>query len=110
MRNFFRRAVAALAGLLFWAAASSVGHAGLFIGWGEYDRQLQPGAVTPYDGAPFSERYGYYAGPMLYLGTGYDHFVYMDYLDRLERAEKFGYRIPDPPAFLVAPRCRPCGR
>ena len=112
MRTTRRRAAAALAALVLGAGLAPASHADVFIGWREYDRQLQPGAVTPYDGAPFSERYGYYAGPAFYLGTAgsYEHFVYMDYLDRLDRAEKFGYRIPAPPAFLVGPGCRPCGR
>lgn len=107
-----RRALAALAALLFCAGASSVSRAGFFIGWGEYDRQLQPGAVIPYDGAPFSERYGFYAGPSFYYGSGnyYNNFLYMDYLDRLDRAEKFGYRRPLPPAFLPGRNGRPCGR
>ena len=112
MRITYRRAAAALAVLLFWAGASSVSRAGFFFGRGEYDRQLQPGAVVPYDAAPFSERYGYNADGAFYLGTGnyYDHFVYMDYLDRLDRAERFGYRIPAPPPGLVGPGCRPRGR
>ena len=41
---------------------------------------------------------------------GYSRYRAMHYLDRLDRAEKFGYRIPDPPAFLYAQPCRPCGR
>ena len=102
-------AAACVAAFLFWAG-TPVAHAGVFIGWGEYDRALQPGASVPYDGAPFSHRYGFYAGPSFYYGTGYDHIAYMDYLDRLDRAEKFGYRIPAPPAFLTAPACRPCGK
>lgn len=112
MRTTYRRAAAALAALLFWAGASSVSRAQFFIGWGEYDRQLQPGAVIPYDAAPYSERYNYRAGPFFYLGAGnyYDHFAYMDYLDRLDRAERLGYRIPAPPPGLVGPRCGPCGR
>jgi len=112
MRTTYRRAAAALAALLCLAGTASVSRAQFFIGWGEYDRQLQPGAVIPYDAAPFSERYNYYAGPAFYLGGGnyYDNFVYMDYLDRLDRAQRFGYRRPAPPPFLAGQHCQPCGR
>jgi hypothetical protein len=110
MRIIRKCAVAALAALAMWTAASAVGRADIFIGWGEYDRALQPGAAIPYDGAPFSHRYGFYSGPSFYYGNSYDHFAYLDYLDRLDRAEKFGYRIPNPPAFLVQPPCRPCAK
>jgi hypothetical protein len=109
MRIISKLAAAALA-FVVCAATASVARAGFFIGWGGYDQQLQPGAVIPGDGEPFSHRYNFYAGPSFYFGGDYNHFVYMDYLDRLDRAEKFGYRIPDPPAFLYQPRCRPCGR
>jgi hypothetical protein len=81
---------------------------GLGIRWSEYDRQLAPGASVPYDGAPYSERYGFYAGPAFYFGIGVgwgypntrcvaSEFDYIEYIDRVERAEKFGYRIPPPP-------------
>ena len=107
MRTTRSFAAAALAAFALWATTA---RAGVFIGWWGYDQQLQPGAVVPGDGEPFSHRYGFYAGPSFYVGGDYNHFVYMDYLDRLDRAQKFGYRIPDPPAFLVQPQCRPCGR
>jgi hypothetical protein len=110
MRLIGRHAAAALAAFVLCAAATAPARAGVFVGWGEYDRQLAPGAVVPGDGEPFSHRYNYYVGPSFYLGMDYNHFLYMDYLDRLDRAEKFGYRIPDPPAFLYQGRCRPCGR
>ena len=112
MRTTYRRTAAALAALLFWAGASSVSRAGFFIGWGEYDRQLQPGAVIPYDAAPFSERYNYHAGPAFYLDTGnyYDHLVYMDYLDRLDRARRVGLSPAGPAALprrAALPALRP---
>jgi hypothetical protein len=110
MRTHRQFLTAALAALVLWAGATTAAHAGVFIGWSGYDQQLQPGAVIPGDGEPFSHRYNFYAGPSFYVGGDYNHFVYMDYLDRLDRAQKFGYRIPAPPVFLVAPPCRPCGR
>ena len=110
MRSIGKSAAAAVAAFMLWVGATSAARAGIFIGWSGYDRQLEPGAMTAYDGEPFSHRYNYYVGPSFYVGMDYNHFLYMDYLDRLDRAEKFGYRIPEPPAFLYQPPCRPCGR
>jgi hypothetical protein len=110
MRTFRNRAAATLAAIVVWAGATRVCHAQFFIGAGDYDRQLQPGAVVLHDGEPFSHRYGFYAGPSSYYGGDANHLLYMDYLDRLDRAERFGYRMPTPPAFLYAPRCRCYGR
>jgi hypothetical protein len=110
MRTFRNRAAATLAAIVVWAGATTVSHAQFFIGSDSSDRQLLPGAVTPHDGQPFSHRYGFFPGSSPYFGVGYNQFEYLDYLDRLDRAEKFGYRLPTPPAFLTAPRCRPCGR
>ena len=110
MRTIANCAAVVVWAVAAWAGTAAVGRAGVFIGWSGYDDQLQPGAVIPGNGEPFSHRYNYYVGPSFYIGGDYNHFVYMDYLDRLDRAEKFGYRIPDPPAFLYQPRCRPCGR
>jgi hypothetical protein len=107
MRTFVKITITTLA---IWVLSGAAAQAGVFIGWGEYDRALQPGASVPHDGEPFSHRYGYYAGPSFYVGMDYNHFEYMDYLDRLDRAEKFGYRIPAPPAFLIESHCRPCGK
>jgi hypothetical protein len=110
MRTIVKLAAAVLSAAVVWAGGAAVGRAGVFIGWSGYDQQLAPGATTFRDGQPFSHWYNYDPGPSFYLGMDYNHFLYMDYLDRLDRAEKFGYRIPDPPAFLYQPRCRPCGR
>jgi len=109
MRTFRNRAAATLTAMVVWAGATTVCHAQFFIGSDSSDRQLLPGAVTPHDGAPFSHRYGFFAPTGSYFGTSYNQLEYMDYLDRLDRAERFGYRLPTPPAFLTAPRCRPCG-
>ena len=75
---------------------------------GEIQRGLSYGAYSPYDGAPFSHRYGYGAGsPMLYFNGSSSNLRTMDYLDKADRAEKFGYRMPaDPfttPAVTPAP-------
>jgi hypothetical protein len=73
------------------------------IGGGEFERAMRPGAYVPYDGAPFSHRYGFEYGPVLYLNQDPGRLYYLEYLDRLDRAERFGYRIPDPPTWR--PRC-----
>ena len=65
----------------------------------ELDRALAPGAIISYQQNPFTERYSYYAGPTLSITFGRcaSKFDYVEYIDRVERAEKFGYRIPAPP-------------
>jgi hypothetical protein len=75
---------------------------------GEIERGLRGGATTPYDGAPFSHRYSYGIGAgNLYFNGNSANLRYMDYLDKADRAEKFGYRMPaDPfttPAATPAP-------
>jgi hypothetical protein len=66
---------------------------------GEFERAMRPGAYVPYDGMPFSHRYGYEIGPVFYLNGNASRYTYLEYLDRLDRAERFGYRIPDPPVY-----------
>jgi hypothetical protein len=110
MHTFRNRAAATLIAIVACACATTASHAQFFIGSDSSDRQLLPGATVAHDGLPFSHRYGFFAGSSPYFGVGYSQFEYLDYLDRLDRAERFGYRIPTPPAFLTAPRCRPCER
>jgi len=63
------------------------------------DRQLAPGAVVSSRQDPFSIQYNYYYGPQLSVifGRCASKDAYIEYIDRVERAEKFGYRIPPPP-------------
>jgi hypothetical protein len=110
MRTFRNPAAVTLAAILTCACATTASHAQFFIGSDNSDRQLLPGATAAHDAQPFSHRYGFFAGSSPYFGVGYNQFEYLDYLDRLDRAERFGYRLPTPPAFLTAPRCRPCER
>ena len=72
-------------------------------GSGEIDRGLSKGAYVPYDGAPFSHRYFYGSGANLYLNGSAERLWYLHYVDRAERAEKFGYEPPPPPHELVPP-------
>jgi hypothetical protein len=70
---------------------------------GEYERALRPGVYIPYDGAPFSHRYNYEVGPLLYFGVDSRQLIYLEYLDRVDRAQRFGYPIPPNP-FDPVPR------
>ncbi len=85
--------VAALGCLL---ALPTVGQAQSWWG-GDLERGFRPGAAALHDGAPFSHRYHYYAGPVFYPGMDAQRLWNLYYLDRLDRAERFGYRPPPPP-------------
>jgi len=63
-----------------------------------------PGVYHPHDNAPYSHRYNY-GVPIAYPGCGEREMLYMEYLDRIDRAEKFGYQLPPPPNL-----CEPCGQ
>jgi hypothetical protein len=72
---------------------------------GEIERGLRPGAFPPYDGAPFSHRYFYSTGGNLYFNGNPRQLWMMDYFDKLDRAEKFGYAPPpEPPEMYGLPR------
>jgi hypothetical protein len=101
MSSLLRSALPVLAACCLLALPRA-GHAQAF-GGGEYERALRPGAYVPYDGASFSHRYNYEYGPVLYLNQGPRTLYYLDYLDRVDRAERFGYRMPNPPTW--SPGC-----
>lgn len=86
---------------LFLTAASA--RAQTFFG-GEFERSLKPGASVPYDGAPFSHRYNYSTDTLFFYPTlDSRNLMYLEYLDRLDRAEKFGYATPRDPFSREAP-------
>lgn len=60
----------------------------------EVTRQVLPGNIGPYYGASYFERYHYGNIQPLYLNWNSRSFYDMEYLDRLERQEKFGHRWP----------------
>lgn len=61
----------------------------------ETERQLAPGVYVPFDGAGYVQRYHYGAGVIYPYGYRRGaQFKYIEYLDRLDRSEKFGYRRP----------------
>lgn len=75
-----------------------------FIGGGESERGLRPGAYVPYDGMPYTQRYSYGAGAsFLYFNGDARSLWYLDYLDRADRADKFGYRPPPDPFLQPQP-------
>jgi hypothetical protein len=58
---------------------------------------------------PFSHRYNYSVGPVLYFNGDARQLWYQDYLDRVDRAERFGYAPPPCPRYTPyedAPRPR----
>lgn len=60
---------------------------------------LRPGANVPFDGMPYSHRYGYFGtspGISFASGMNRQQFEYLEYLDRVDRAIKFGYPLPKP--------------
>src|SRR5947208_1534885 len=63
----------------------------------EVSRGLGPGVYIPYDGATVTQRYNYYPGAFLYFNGSARQQHTLDYLDRLDRAERFGYRPPPNP-------------
>ena len=81
----------ALFGLAGWAALASMSHG----------QGLRPEIFTSYDGIPYTQRYSYDMGtPYLHLNMYAKYkgdLLYMDYLDKLDRAHKFGYKIPQDP-------------
>jgi hypothetical protein len=63
----------------------------------EIERGLRPGPRSPYDGVGVMQRYNYQTGAILYLNGSARQLNLMDYYDRLDRAERFGYRLPPDP-------------
>ena len=63
---------------------------------GEFERALRPGAYIPWDGMPLSHR-AFDPGSIIYLNGNAKHLWYLEYLDRLDRAEKNGYCPPRNP-------------
>jgi hypothetical protein len=66
---------------------------------GEIERGLRYPATPSYGGEPYTQRYNYGRMDFLYLNGDSRNLYYMDYLDRADRAAKFGYRMPIDPFF-----------
>ncbi len=93
--------------VLAWSLLTPPGWAQVGIGGGEAERALRPGTYVPYEGAPFSHRYNYEPGSFLYYGLNGRNLSYLEYLDRVDRAEKFGYRMPPDPFGHTPPTAGP---
>ena len=65
----------------------------------EQERQLRWPGTIPYDGEPFMQRYNYGTRGMFFLNGNSFELHYLDYLDRADRAKKFGYAMPVDPFF-----------
>ncbi len=65
---------------------------------------------VPYDGAPFSEKYiisNILATPLM-VGANPNQLWYQYHIDRIDRAERFGYALP--PYYDPQPPPNPPGR
>jgi hypothetical protein len=67
---------------------------------GEIERGLRFPGTPSFDGEPYTQRYSYGLGAApIYFNGDARRLYYLDYLDRADRAEKFGYRMPIDPYF-----------
>jgi hypothetical protein len=96
MRTFILCALSGAAALGLSLALPPSAQAQAIYG-GEFERARSNGTTVPYDGAPWSHRYNYATGSFFYLGPNARQLWYLEYLDRQDRAERFGYRPPTPP-------------
>lgn len=87
-----------LAGLFVLACASTPANAQSFGDTSNIPRVYGPGAY-PTNDLPFSHRYNYGISPQFYFNGNASQLWYQDYLDRLDRAERFGYCPPPEPCF-----------
>jgi hypothetical protein len=99
------------AALVVFAGAASTLHAQIITN-AEVDRGLRFGGPS-YDSEFYTQRYSYGLGSaFVYVHGNASTLWYLDYLDRADRAEKFGYRMPVDPYFEDAPPAgvAPAGR
>lgn len=74
---------------------------------GEIERGLRF-PQSNYEYEPFTQRYSYGIGQgILYFNGDARTLWYLDYLDRADRAKKFGYPMPRDPYFDVPPEPTP---
>ncbi|MCC6421096.1 MAG: hypothetical protein IT429_22905 [Gemmataceae bacterium] len=96
MRKISFALAAGAAALSLWICTPGTGQAQVFSS-DEIERGLRVGPRVPWDGEGLMHRYNYRPGAVLYLNGNPGYLNMMDYLDRLDRAEKFGYRRPPDP-------------
>lgn len=88
------------AALIVLAGAASLADAQVITS-GEIERGLRYRNTTSFDGMPHTQRY--LSLPNAYLNGDSRQLWYLHYLDRVDRAEKFGYRMPIDPYFSGPP-------
>ena len=97
MKNFSLCAV-----LVVFAGFTPALHAQIITN-AEVERGVRFGGPS-YDGESWTARYNYGLGATpVYLNGDARALWYLDYLDRADRAEKFGYRMPIDPYFESPP-------
>lgn len=74
----------------------------------EIDRGLRFRGTPSFDGESYTQRYSYGVGAgFFYLNGDARQLYYLDYLDRVDRAQKFGYRMPIDPYCEAEPTAEP---
>src|SRR5581483_6273062 len=63
----------------------------------------RPGPKDYYQSAPFTHKYNYNTGGIINFNGSTFQTTYFDYLDRFDRALKFGYPIPRDPSLKPRP-------
>jgi hypothetical protein len=88
--------------LLLLAGAAQFAHAQVIT-----DGYIQRGLTYPgpasHDGEPYTQRYSYTTGAYIFINGNSRQLYYLDYLDRADRARKFGYPMPIDPYFPEFP-------
>jgi len=87
--------------LVFLGALQSI-HAQVITS-AEIERGLRFPRTPSYDGEPYTQRYSYGTSGNINLNGDSRRIWYLDYLDRADRAQKFGYRMPIDPYFEDVP-------
>ena len=85
-----------LAALLVLAGGAQVASAQVITD-GNLERGLRWPWTPSFDGEPYTQRYSYGMGGIFYLNGNPGNLYYLDYLDKADRARKFGYRMPPDP-------------
>src|SRR5438093_13596852 len=86
------------------AGAGQAARAQFVISNAEVERSLRPAPYVYFDGVPYTQRYNNATG-FLYVGGNSAQLWDQYYLDRIDRAERFGYELPPEP--IDSPHFRP---
>lgn len=90
------------AALFLAGAAPTLAHAQVITDY-YVERGLRYG-VRSFEGEPYTQRYSYgLTNSNFYINGNSRELYYLDYLDRADRARKFGYRMPADPFFPPTP-------